>query len=60
MLVFALRVCYSLTTGEDEGQNGLVGYLRLPGYKILTYYSPVTCYALCIWCSIHTGAVSIH
>lgn len=31
MLVLALRVCYSMTTGEDEGQNALVGNLRLPG-----------------------------
>lgn len=31
MLMFALRVCYSVTTGEDEGQNVLVGNLRLPG-----------------------------
>lgn len=31
MLVFALRVCYSPTTGGDEGQNVLVGNLRLPG-----------------------------
>lgn len=31
MLVFALRVCYCVTMGEDEGQNVLVGNLRLPG-----------------------------
>lgn len=31
MLVFALRVCYCVSTGEDEGQNVLVGNLRLPG-----------------------------
>lgn len=32
MLVFVLRVCsYSVTTGGDEGQNVLVGNLRLPG-----------------------------
>ncbi len=31
MLVFALRVCYPVTTGGDEGQNGLTGNLRLPG-----------------------------
>lgn len=30
MLVFALRVCYTVTTGEDEVQSVLVGSLRLP------------------------------